>query len=37
LTRVPVTRQRGGVDIYRDDLVARPLYGECHDRGDADW
>ena len=27
----------GRVDVYRFGLVALPLYGACHDRGDADW
>jgi hypothetical protein len=25
------------MDLRRAELLARPLYGECYDRGDADW
>jgi hypothetical protein len=25
------------VDLRRAELLRRPLYGQCYDRGDADW
>lgn len=27
----------GVMDLRRAELLRRPLYGECYDRGDADW
>jgi hypothetical protein len=25
------------VDLRTAELLRRPLYGQCYDRGDADW
>jgi hypothetical protein len=37
LTRGRVAEQGGAVDVRRAELLRRPLYGQCYDRGDADW
>ncbi len=37
LTRGLAAAKVGIVDLRTAALLRRPLYGQCYDRGDADW
>jgi hypothetical protein len=37
LTRGPAGAKVELVDLRTAALLRRPLYGQCYDRGDADW
>jgi hypothetical protein len=37
LTRGHVRGKVALVDLRTAELLRRPLYGQCYDRGDADW
>jgi hypothetical protein len=37
LTHETAPETLGVMDLRTAELLRRPLYGQCYDRGDADW
>jgi hypothetical protein len=37
LTRWAVAETLSVMDLRTAELLRQPLYGQCYDRGDADW